>query len=202
MLKPRNDGFMTSWLLSFLLLFPAMQCLGSVIAISTTMLPNGTVGSSYSAVVQANGGCAPYTWSIVAGNLPAGITATPSSTTDSMDLSGIPSEEVFDAITVSVTDCGGQNSQSSFRIVIQSTATHVVNLNWNGSTTNDLAGYNLYRSQDGRLWAQINTSLIASTFYSDSTVANGSRYFYKATAVDINGNESARTDAVEAVVPQ
>jgi hypothetical protein len=192
---------MKPWLLSSLLLLFATQCLGSVVAISTTILPSGTVGSAFSAVVQANGGCAPYNWSIVSGTLPPGITASPSITTDSLDFSGTPSQEVFDVITVAVTDCSGASSQSTYRVIVLSTANHVVDLSWSGSTSNDVAGYNLYRSQDTRIWELINTSLIASTVYSDSTVANGSRYFYEATAVDINGNESVRTDAVEVVIP-
>lgn len=191
---------MKVWLLSSLLLL-ATRCLGSVIAISTTILPEGTAEAAYSAVVQESGGCAPYNWSIVSGSLPAGITATPSSGTDSLDLSGTPTEASFNAITVAVTDCGGQSTQNSFRIVIQSAANHVVELSWNASTSDQVAGYNLYRSQDGRDWQLINSGLIPSTFYSDSTVANGSRYFYKATSVDINGNESVRTDAVLVGVP-
>ena len=41
----------------------------------------------------------------------------------------------------------------------------------------------------------------SSTLYSDSTVANGSTYYYAATAVDISGKESSKTAAVKAVIP-
>ena len=64
-----------------------------------------------------------------------------------------------------------------------------------------IVGYNLYRSFDAVTWKKINVSLIASTLYSDSTVANGTTHYYAATAVDINGRESRRTVAVKAVVP-
>jgi len=50
-------------------------------------------------------------------------------------------------------------------------------------------------------WKKINASLIASTLYSDSTVANGSTYYYAATAVDIRGHESSKTAVVKAVIP-
>jgi hypothetical protein len=43
--------------------------------------------------------------------------------------------------------------------------------------------------------------VIASTLYSDSTVANSTTYYYAATAVDPNGRESLRTAALKTVVP-
>ena len=41
--------------------------------ISTTSLPTGTVGSSYSATLVATGGTTPYTWSLTSGTLPTGL---------------------------------------------------------------------------------------------------------------------------------
>ena len=67
-------------LFSLLLLLFATQCFGNV-AITNTSLPNGTVGTAYSSVVKASGGCAPYKWTIASGALPAGVTAKVSSTT-------------------------------------------------------------------------------------------------------------------------
>jgi len=77
----------------------------------------------------------------------------------------------------------------------------VVNLNWQASPSNNIAGYNIYRSPDGSTWQKVNVSLIASTIYSDSTVSNGSTYYYAATAVDINGHESNRTSPVKTTIP-
>jgi fibronectin type 3 domain-containing protein len=76
-----------------------------------------------------------------------------------------------------------------------------VDLNWNASTSGGIAGYNVYRSPDRTSWKKMNVSLIASTLYSDSTVANGSTYYYAATAVDISGHESSKTAAVKVVIP-
>lgn len=188
-------------LLSSLLLLFATESFGSVIVISTNSLPNGTVGAAYSAVIQASGGCTPYAWSIVSGSLPAGITATPSSATTSLNLSGTPTNAATSSFTVSVKGCGRRVSKVSYNVVIQSAANHVVNLSWSASTSNDVSGYNVYRAPDGVNWQRINSTLIASTVYSDSTVANGSTYYYAATAVDINGNESSKTAAVKAVIP-
>ena len=43
------------------------------LAISTTSLSNGTVGTPYSQMLSATGGTPPYTWILTVGALPAGI---------------------------------------------------------------------------------------------------------------------------------
>lgn len=171
------------------------------VAIDTGSLPNGMVGSTYTASVNAIGGCTPYNWTIVSGALPAGVTSKVSSTTTSLILSGTPSAANTYKPTVQVTGCGGHTYQGSFNITIQGTTNHIVDLSWKASSTTDTAGYNLYRSPDGVNWKKTNPSLIASTLYSDSTVANGSTYYYAATAVDIYGHESSMSAAVKVAVP-
>jgi hypothetical protein len=187
----------------FLLLLASfsVQCLASNIKITTTSVPNGTVNTAYSAAIQASNGCTPYKWAIVSGALPTGITAKASNNTTSFNLTGTPTTATTDSFVVKATGCGGGVSQASYTIVIQSSANHTVNLNWNASTTQDVVGYNVYRSPDAATWTKINVSLIGSTLYTDSTVSNGSTYYYSATAVDGNGNESVKTPAVEVVVP-
>jgi fibronectin type 3 domain-containing protein len=88
----------------------------------------------------------------------------------------------------------------AYKVVIQPSANHVVDLSWNASTSSNVTGYNLYRP-DGTTWNKINASLIASTLYADSTVANGSTYYYAATAVDIYGHESSKTTPVKVAIP-
>ena len=44
------------------------------VSITTTSLPNAKRNKSYSETIQATGGVAPYSWSIVSGNLPSGLT--------------------------------------------------------------------------------------------------------------------------------
>ena len=45
-----------------LFLLPAALAQATVVSISTTSLPNGTVGQHYSAAVKAIHGCTPYRW--------------------------------------------------------------------------------------------------------------------------------------------
>jgi hypothetical protein len=171
------------------------------LAITTASLPNGTVGATYSAVVKATGGCTPYKWAIASGALPAGVKATTASTTTSLTLSGAPTTAATDSFTVKVTGCSGGTYNEAYKVVVQASANHVVDLSWKASTTSDVTGYNVYRSPDGATWKKMNVSLVASAQYSDSTVSNGSTYYYAATAVDMYGHESSKTGAIKVVVP-
>jgi hypothetical protein len=111
------------FLLSLVLL--GAQCFGTV-SLTTTSLPNGTVGAAYSAVVKASGGCSRYQWVIASGALPAGVTAKASSTTTSLNLTGTPTNAATYSFTVKVTACGRGTSQMPYKVVIQGTANHVV----------------------------------------------------------------------------
>jgi subtilisin family serine protease len=72
------------------------------LAITTSSLPAATVGVSYSQTLQASGGAAPYTWSRTAGNLPKGLTLSPSGV-----ISGTPTKRGSSTFTVGVTDTAG-----------------------------------------------------------------------------------------------
>jgi Putative Ig domain/Pectate lyase superfamily protein len=86
------------------------------LSITTTSLPSGSVGSSYSAQLVATGGTAPYQWSVTAGSLPAGLTLNASTGA----ISGGASAAVNAAITVEARDSSvPQNSASkNFTLVI------------------------------------------------------------------------------------
>jgi hypothetical protein len=192
---------MKPWVLSLVLVVSASRCAASSVAITTASLPNGAVNTAYSAVIHASGGCIPYKWEIASGALPAGITAKVSGTTRSLILAGAPTTAATDSLAVKVTGCGGHVSQVSYQVVIQATANHVVDLNWSASTSPDVVGYNMYRAPDGVAWEKINASLVASTLYSDSTVANSTTYYYAVTAVDLSRHESSKSASSKVDVP-
>ncbi len=80
-------------------------------------------------------------------------------------------------------------------------ASHYVNLSWDSGGGNP-AGYNVYRSTvQGGPYQQINTVLESSTNYTDSTVVSGTTYYYAATEVDAQGQESAYSNVAKAVIP-
>jgi hypothetical protein len=70
------------------------------LSISTTSLPNGTVGTQYSAPITAIGGVYPYTWSVISGTLPTGLSLNSSTGT----ISGMPVLAANSSFTVQVTD--------------------------------------------------------------------------------------------------
>ena len=75
-----------------------------------------------------------------------------------------------------------------------------VDLSWEPNVESDLAGYRVYRSEDGAAAVRLTgTSLVQSAFH-DGAVVLGKKYRYTVTAVDASGNESATSEAADAVV--
>lgn len=72
------------------------------LAITTALLPNGSVGTPYDRILTATGGTAPYTWSILAGSgsLPAGLSLAASTG----EITGSPTTAGSFPFTVQVTD--------------------------------------------------------------------------------------------------
>ena len=71
-------------------------------SIVTDALPNGKVGHAYSKTLVANSGTAPYTWSIIGGALPAGLSLSAGGV-----ISGTPTTAGTASVTVQVTDVNG-----------------------------------------------------------------------------------------------
>ncbi len=74
----------------------------------------------------------------------------------------------------------------------------VVSLFWPANPEPDVAGYNLYRSEDENAppatWLKLNPQLRVPITFRDERVQVGKRYCYQITAVDTAGNESARSE--------
>jgi hypothetical protein len=67
-------------------------------SVTTTSLPTGTTGFKYSATLSASGGISPYTWSVVSGSLPPGLSLNPTSGV----ITGIPTNAGSFRFTVEV----------------------------------------------------------------------------------------------------
>jgi hypothetical protein len=77
---------------------------------------------------------------------------------------------------------------------------HTVDLTWTASA--DAVGYNIYRGTvSGGPYTIINSSLDATTAYTDSTVTSGTTYYYVATAVNSSSEESGYSNQATAVIP-
>lgn len=171
------------------------------VRITTTTVPNGMVGTPFSAAVNASGGCTPYKWALSSGDLPKGVSKVASTNTESLDLKGTPSTAGEYSFTLSVTGCGGHVSEASYKMSIQSTSGDVVDLSWKASSSSNITGYNVYRSRNGSTWSKINISLVGSTIYDDDSVVNGDTYYYAVTAVNLEGVESSKSGSVKVVIP-
>ena len=76
-----------------------------------------------------------------------------------------------------------------------------VELIWTANTEPDLAGYNVYRRDDGGPPHRINRALASTPIFHDASVELGHAYAYEVTAVDLAGNESRPSTEVQAQVP-
>ena len=79
--------------------------------VTTSSLPSGTVGASYSQSLSASGGTAPYSWSVTSGNLPSGLNLSSGGT-----ISGTPTSAGTSSFTVQVS--GGGTATRSLSITI------------------------------------------------------------------------------------
>jgi hypothetical protein len=84
----------------------------TALTINTTTLPAGTVGSSYSASLQASGGTGSHQWSVVAGQLPPGLSLGPSGA-----ITGTPSAAGISNFTVQVAS-GPRTAERAFAISV------------------------------------------------------------------------------------
>ncbi|MBV9624187.1 MAG: hypothetical protein JOZ14_09435 [Acidobacteria bacterium] len=69
-----------------------------------------------------------------------------------------------------------------------------IDLVWTANQEPDLAGYNIYRREPGGELRKLNPEPVTAPAFRDSQVAIGGRYLYSVSAVDVRGNESARSE--------
>ncbi|MFZ3341836.1 MAG: choice-of-anchor D domain-containing protein [Terriglobales bacterium] len=97
----------------------------------------------------------------------------------------------------------GQDSQLQIKLAGTGIdgSSHSVALSWEPGD-HDYVGFNIYRSTvDGGAYTKINSKLDSSPSFTDSTVQGGMTYYYAATEVDAQGEESAYSNIAEATIP-
>jgi uncharacterized repeat protein (TIGR03803 family) len=90
-----------------------------VASITTLSLPGGTVQVPYSATLAASGGVAPYTWSVTAGVLPAGLTLSSDGT-----ITGTPTVAGTANFTVEVADAEASPATATANLSLTIEAPH------------------------------------------------------------------------------
>jgi CHRD domain-containing protein/putative Ig domain-containing protein len=87
------------------------------LAVSTTSLANGSIGTAYSQSLVATGGTSPYTWAVTIGTLPAGLTLSTAGV-----ISGTPTAAGTSSFTVRVTDSAAATATMALSINITAAA--------------------------------------------------------------------------------
>lgn len=136
------------------------------IQITTTSLPGGTVGTAYSQTLAASGGTPPFSWSIVSGALPDGLTL------DSMSaaITGTPSKAGSFTFTVRALDRASASAEASVSITVAVPAP-APTLSFNGMPDSSSSGQ------------QIALDLVLSSQYSHSVSGNVTLTFQPDAAV-------------------
>jgi hypothetical protein len=109
------------------------------------------------------------------------------------------------SISVSPLDTFPPSAPQGLVVVLvpaQGAAPAYLDLSWSISAENDIAGYNIYRSeQEGAPGQKQNPELLRTPAFRDMNTVPGQRYFYTVTAVDRVGNESPAGTAASGEVP-
>ncbi|MGC8474396.1 MAG: putative Ig domain-containing protein, partial [Candidatus Dormibacteria bacterium] len=88
------------------------------LTITTTSLPQATLGQAYSFPLTASGGTAPLSWTVTGGSLPQGLSLSPAGV-----ISGVPSSAGVQPVTISVRDASSavpQQAAAQFQLTVQS----------------------------------------------------------------------------------
>lgn len=77
-----------------------------------------------------------------------------------------------------------------------------IDLSWQPGTNADLAGYAVYRRENGSAWQRISPAQpLVPPAFRDGQVQSGHTYSYAVSAIDQGGHESARSVEAEETVP-
>jgi hypothetical protein len=72
--------------------------------VANISLPNAIKGSYYAAMLNCSGGKGPYSWSLISGQLPLGLSLSKNSTSGMTSIVGTPTTVGINNITLKVTD--------------------------------------------------------------------------------------------------
>lgn len=164
------------------------------LTITTSSLPNGTVGTAYSQTLIATGGLSPYTWSVASGSLPAGLTLIPATGA----ITGTPTTPGTSNFTLQVTDSAQATVQAKLSIVVVVAPIAVTTASLPGGTLG-LAYSQTLGASGGTppySWAVTSGSLPAGLTLAASTgVISGSPTASGTASFTVTVTDSANTSA-------
>ena len=169
---------------------------------------NGTVGTSYTSTLSVSGGSSPYTYSLVSGSLPPGLTLN----TSTGVISGTPTTAGTYTFTSKVVDKYGNSDTATCTIKIigatinltcgacgsNSTATVGTSYSENVSVSGGSSPY-VYSLASGSLPPGL--SLNTSSGVISGTPTTAGTYTFTTKVVDKNGNTDTATCTIKVVTP-
>jgi len=160
-----------------------------------TLFP-ATSGISYNVVIKANGGMAPYTFSLVAGTLPKGLSLSTGGT-----ISGVPDAApgMF-PFTVQALDATGTSGRTAFSLMLATPVVRIASTALPGARVGQEYRHALRASggSPGYTWRLVRGSLPAGLKLTSSGVISGSPRargvrLFTLQAVDAHGVSGSQT---------
>jgi Abnormal spindle-like microcephaly-assoc'd, ASPM-SPD-2-Hydin len=165
--------------------------------VGSTAAQSSTVTASGGSVTISSGSSNNSEFSISAVSFPLTLAAG-----QSADFKVVfsPTKTGAAAGTVTLQSNASNSSDSQSVTGTGATAQYSVSLSWNPSTSS-VAGYNVYRGTAVGAYSKLNSNLDSTTSYTDNSVVSGTTYYYAATAVSANGQESGYSSPLKVSIP-
>ncbi len=182
-----NSGTSATRLLSMIVVPPDLS-------ITTTSLPNATVGTAYGQRLAASGGTGGYSWALASGSLPAGLTLDAGG-----NISGTPSAAGNVGFTVQVTDNSGTRTTAQLGITVSPAALSITTTSLPSGTVGAAYSQGLAASggTGGYAWSLISGALPAGLTIDRSGTISGTPSASGNASFTVQVSDSSGTPATK-----
>jgi hypothetical protein len=164
------------------------------LTITTTSLPNGTVGAAYNQTLAASGGAGGNTWSVTTGALPAGLSLSPAGA-----ITGTPTTAGASNFTVQVKDSANTTATQPLSLTIAPPPLTITTTSLPNGTVGAAYNQTLAASggEGGNTWSVTTGALPAGLSLSPAGAITGTPTTAGAANFTVQVKDSANTTATE-----